>query len=76
MRQMRPNPWVWGPTAAGFVVGAVIGWIVTRLGCLPEGCLAWQVVAALLTGFGAAVGIMIVAVLAVRSFEEWNAGDR
>jgi hypothetical protein len=68
----RPNPWVWVPVVFGFGVGAVIGWVVTGLTCLPDGCLGWQVLSALAVGLGAAVGVLVVAVLAIRSFEEWH----
>ncbi|MFQ5966789.1 MAG: hypothetical protein ACE5MI_04145 [Acidimicrobiia bacterium] len=68
----RPNPWVWIPVLFGLVAGAIVGWVVTRLGCLPEGCLGWQVTVALLSGLGAAAGVAVVVVLAIRSLDEWK----
>ena len=56
----------------GFLAGAVVGWVVTRLGCLPEGCLGWQVIVAAISGLGAAIGIGVVVVLSIRSLDEWR----
>jgi uncharacterized membrane protein len=75
MRRL-PNPWVLIPVALGFVIGGVIGWSVTTVSCRPEGC----VTGAALVGVGAAVataaGVLVVAVLALRSLNEWQQAAR
>lgn len=68
--------WLLAPVLFGFVAGAAIGWVVTRIGCLPDGCLGWQVTVALLAGLGAAAGILVVVGLAVRSLDEWRSDRR
>ncbi len=70
-----PNPWVWIPVLVGVAVGAVIGFVVTRLTCLPQGCLGWQLVAGALTGLGIGFGILVVVVLTIRSLDEWRSAE-
>ena len=71
----KPNPWVWLPVGFAALAGATIGWVVTRLGCLPQGCLGWQVTAAALAALGAGIGVLVVVVLAIRSLAEWRRTD-
>lgn len=72
MKQRLPNPWVLIPVTVGAVIGGVIGWSVTTVSCRPAGCPT----AAALVGVGAALvtaaGILVVAVLALRSLNEWQ----
>jgi hypothetical protein len=69
-----PNPWVAIPTLVAAVIGAVLGWTVTTVQCLPESCSA---TAALFAGLGAlatGAGVLVVVVLAYRSLGEWRRG--
>ena len=72
MKQRLPNPWVLIPVIVGAAIGGVIGWSVTTVSCRPAGCPT----AAVLVGVGAAIataaGILVVAVLALRSLNEWQ----
>ena len=72
MKQRLPNPWVLIPVIVGAAIGGVIGWSVTTVSCRPAGCPT----AAVLVGVGAALataaGILVVAVLALRSLNEWQ----
>ncbi|MDH3259722.1 MAG: hypothetical protein OEM81_13070 [Acidimicrobiia bacterium] len=76
MKRRLPNPWVLIPVALGFVIGGFIGWSVTTVSCRPDGC----VTAASLVGAGAAlstaVGVLVVAVLVLRSLNEWQQAVR
>lgn len=76
MKRRLPNPWVLIPVLLGLVIGGIIGWSVTTVTCRPEGC----VTAAALVGVGAAVvtaaGVLVVAVLALRSINEWQQAVR
>ena len=40
--------------------------------CEPEGCVAFEAGAAIITGIGALVGIGLVVALATRSFDEYS----
>jgi len=76
MRRRLPNPWVMIPVMIALVIGGVIGWSVTTVSCRPDGCAA----SAALIGIGAAVatavGVLVVAVLALRSLNEWQQAVR
>jgi cytochrome c-type biogenesis protein CcmH/NrfF len=68
-----PNPWVAIPVVVATGVGWFVGSSVARVSCRPESCtgseILWGVAGALL-GFA---GVLVVAVLAVRSLAEWTA---
>lgn len=76
MNRRIPNPWVLIPVAIGLVIGGVIGWSVMTVSCRPEGCAPLAV----LVGAGAALvtaaGVLVVAVLALRSLNEWQQAVR
>ena len=76
MKRRLPNPWVLIPVLLGSVIGGVIGWSVTTVNCGPEGC----VTAAVLVGVGSAlvtaIGVLVVAVLVLRSLNEWQQAVR
>lgn len=59
--------------AAAAVVGAVIGKTIVDALCLPGTCAPLSWVAAVVTAFGALVGVGLVVALATRSFEEHHA---
>ena len=64
-----PNPWVFGPALIGLIIGAWLGYFISELS--GTGTFLAVVIAAL-TGLVAAAGVGIVAVLAIRSFDEWR----
>ena len=76
MKRRLPNPWVLIPVLLGTVIGGAIGWSVTTVSCRPEGC----VTAAVLVGVGSAlvtaIGVLVVAVLVLRSLNEWQQAVR
>ncbi len=75
-RRRRPNPWVTVPVLVAAVVGAVVGWTVTEVTCLPERCPALAGLFAVLGALTAATGMLIVVVLAIRSLDEWRETER
>ncbi len=68
-----PNPWVAVPVLVAAAVGWFVGSSVARVSCRPDGCtgqeILWGTVAALV----GAVGVLVLAVLVVRSLAEWAA---
>lgn len=76
MKRRLPNPWILIPVLVGAVIGGIIGWSVTTVSCRPEGC---GLVAALV-GVGSALvtaaGVLVVAVLVIRSLSEWQEASR
>lgn len=67
-----PNPWVAIPVIVSAVAGVVVGYIVMDASCAPGSCAAAAAVTGALVGLGAAAGVGVVAVLAVRSIAEWQ----
>ncbi len=57
---------------AGAVTGAFIGSSIVAVICRPETCLGLEVLAAILTGIGAFIGVGIIVALAARSFDEYR----
>jgi MFS family permease len=57
---------------AGAVTGAFIGSSIVAVLCRPGTCIGLEVLAAVLTGFGAFVGVGIIVALAARSFDEYR----
>lgn len=64
-----PNPWVFLPALVGLVIGAWLGYFIASL---SGSGTALAVVLAVLSGTAAAFGVGVVAVLAIRSFDEWK----
>lgn len=68
-----PNPWVAVPVLLAAAVGWFVGSSVARVSCRPDSCtgdeILWGSVGAIV-GF---VGVLVVAVLVVRSLAEWAA---
>lgn len=60
------------PVAIGAGVGAFVGGSIVGVLCEPEGCVAFEAGAAIITGIGALVGIGLVVALATRSFDEYS----
>lgn len=71
-----PNPWVAVPVLLGGLIGGVIGWSVMAISCRPDGCLALTVLVTLGTSLLTMVGVLVVAVLAIRSLGEWQEAAR
>lgn len=67
-----PNPWVFGPAAIGMAIGGWLGYFIAELS--GTGTVA-AVALAVLAGLAAAIGVGIVAVLALRSFDEWKTAE-
>jgi hypothetical protein len=76
MKYRLPNPWVMVPVLAAFLIGGVVGWSVMTVGCRPEGCPVTAALVGTLAAFVTAAGVLIVAVLAVRSLGEWQETNR
>lgn len=77
----RPNPWIIGPAVAMGIAGVIIGRAVARASCSaghdpalgpPPNCTGAEWGVAIAVGLTVFVGVLIVAVLAARSFEEWR----
>lgn len=71
-RRRVPSPWVMLPTLIGGLVGGMIGYSLTRILCVEGSCMPSSVIVGLLSGLGAAVGFGTIAVLALRSIQEWQ----
>lgn len=67
-----PNPWVFVPSAVGFVIAAWLGYFLAELSGTGT---ALAVIIAIVAGVVAAFGVGTVAVLAIRSFAEWRAAE-
>ncbi len=76
MKRRLPNPWVLIPVLLGTVIGGVIGWSVTTVSCRPEGCVTSAVLVGIGSALVTAVGVLVVAVLALRSLNEWQQAVR
>ena len=72
MKRRLPNPWVLIPVALGFVIGGLIGWSVTTVSCRPDGCVTMAVLVGIGAALVTAAGVLVVAVLAIRSLNEWQ----
>ena len=72
MKRRLPNPWVLIPVALGFVIGGLIGWSVTTVSCRPDGCVTMAVLVGVGAALVTAAGVLVVAVLAIRSLNEWQ----
>lgn len=57
---------------AGAVTGAFIGSSIVAVICRPETCAGFEILAAVLTGLGAFIGVGIIVALATRSFDEYR----
>ena len=64
-----PNPWVFGPATVGLAIAAWLGYFLAKLSGAGS---ASAVLTAVVSGLVAAIGVGIVAVLAIRSFAEWK----
>lgn len=67
------RPVVAVPVGVGAGIGAYVGGTIVGVICDPQGCVAFEATAAVVTGIGALVGIGLVVALATRSFEEHSA---
>lgn len=71
-RRATPNPWVLIPVLFATALGAALGYLVTSIGCRPDSCTITAVLMAIAGGAVGGVGVGVVAVLALRSLEEWH----
>lgn len=76
MKRRLPNPWVLIPVLLGAVIGGVIGWSVTTVSCRPQGCVPAAVLVGIGSGLVTAIGVLVVAVLVLRSLNEWQQAVR
>ena len=67
-----PNPWILIPAVVAATGGAVVGYFVTDASCGTSSCPALAGTVAAISGIATAVGIGVVAVLALKSFAEWR----
>lgn len=67
--------WTVGAAALGGLIGGLLGWSVTIVGCRPDGCYLSAAVVALLSAAVAAIGVGLVMILVIRSFAEWQAAQ-
>lgn len=72
-RRRVPSPWITIPTALGGILGGSLGYSLTRILCSEGTCLPSSITVGLLAGVGSAAGFATVAILAVRSIQEWQA---
>lgn len=76
MKRRFPNPWVLIPVVLGFLIGGVVGWSVTTVSCRPEGCATTAILVGVGVALATAGGVLVVAVLALRSLNEWQQAVR
>ena len=69
MRRL-PNPWVAVPALLAGIAGGIVGFIVTDASCAPGNCRVVASITAAIVGLGIAVGVGVVAVLALKSIDE------
>lgn len=68
-----PNPWVAIPVLAAAVVGWWVGTRFAGVGCDGGGCAGAEIAGGIIGALIGAGGVLVVAVLAVRSLAEWAA---
>jgi len=68
---------VWIVIAAGLgaIIGGLLGWSVTLVGCRPDSCYISAGLVALVAAAVAAAGVGLVMILVVRSLDEWRAAE-
>lgn len=71
-RRRVPSPWVTIPTLLGGILGGSLGYSLTRILCTSGTCLTSSIVTGVLGGLAAAGGFATVAILALRSIQEWQ----
>jgi len=73
VRRRLPNPWIAVPVLTAGVAGAVVGYLIGDASCAPGSCPLAASISALLVGLVIAGGVAVVAVLALKSFDEHRA---
>jgi high-affinity Fe2+/Pb2+ permease len=76
MKRRFPNPWVLIPVLLGAAIGGVIGWSVTTVSCRPDSCVTGAVLVGIGSALVTAIGVLVVAVLVLRSLNEWQQAVR
>lgn len=67
-----PNPRVAVPVLLATAAGAAVGYVVTDASCAPQSCPGASVGVSALVGLGSGAGVLVVVILALRSFAEWR----
>lgn len=57
---------------AGTITGAFVGAAIARVLCLPAACVWIELIAGIVTGIGALIGVGMIAALTARSFDEYR----
>lgn len=68
---MRPNPWFFLPVLASALLGGALGWMMAGVSC-GGACWVSQSITAVLVGGSIAAGVGVVAVLGIRSMDEYR----
>ena len=76
MNRRLPNPWILIPVLLGAAIGGVIGWSVTTVSCRPGSCVTSAVLVGIGSALVTAIGVLVVAVLVLRSLNEWQQAVR
>jgi hypothetical protein len=71
-RRRFPSPWVTIPTLLGGILGGSLGFSLTRILCTSGTCLTSSIATGVLGSLVAAGGFATVAILALRSIQEWQ----
>jgi hypothetical protein len=58
---------------AGTATGVFIGASIASVLCAPASCLGIEIIAGVVTGIGAFIGVGMIAALTTRSFDEYHA---
>lgn len=67
--------WVIGSAILGGLIGGILGWSVTVVGCRPDSCWFSAGLMALIGMTVAGLGVGVVMVLVVRSLDEWRTAE-
>jgi len=71
MRRL-PNPWVAVPVLVAALSGGAVGYFVTDASCARGSCPLSASIVAAVVAVGAGVGIGVIAVLALKSLDEFR----
>ena len=67
-----PNPWIAVPVLIAAAGGGAVGFFVTDASCAPGTCVAAASLAGALAAVVAGLGIGVIAVLALKSLDEFR----
>lgn len=77
MSRRLPNPWVAIPSLLAGLLGGLLGWLVTDLGCRADdpvgrGCPVTAGAISAVSFLAGTLGMAVVVVLVYRSIAEWR----